>query len=540
MSLIPEQQSAPIAVPTNEELAAANIHIFLEHYQITNDQGGKLDFYDHPFMWDIFEDWSSKIVGKKAAQITWSTCFNIKALYAANYFGIDIIYTLPSGSDVKDFVGGKTNRLIANNPIFQKWTTDKDSIEQKKVGGNIIYFRGTWTERAAIAIPADLYICDEKDRSKQDIVATYSSRLQHSKFGWEWEFSNPSAPGHGVDKTWGESDQKHWFIKCDACQYEWYITMDNVMYKDPDHELEPYFGCLQCKAELNRRKGRWIAKYKGREISGYWISLLMAPWVTANKILELKRTKTEEYFANFVLGDVYIGKNNVLTAQAFEQNLTPDLNAQDSRPIIGVDTGVGINVVVTNKYGTFFYDKTDGYEQVENMLTVWPTAICVIDQGGDIIGPRKLREKFPNRVFLCFFKSSGKNDTLITWNDDEGTVIVDRDRLIQLVVDEFVERRMPVYGTALDWKEYKDEWLGMYRTMEEDKLGVAKYHWNKPSSGRCDYPFASVYARVGLDRFMETASTFHEPTVNSFAQPGLDVQPDGKAFLPKHHVSGSI
>jgi vacuolar-type H+-ATPase subunit F/Vma7 len=37
----------------------------------------------------------------------------------------------------------------------------------------------------------------------------------------------------------------------------------------------------------------------------------------------------------------------------------------------------------------------------------------VIDQGGDIIGPRKLREKYPNRVYLCFFRQDRKNDKLV-------------------------------------------------------------------------------------------------------------------------------
>ena len=139
------------------ELASEkNIHVFLEKYKITNDQGQKLDFKDHNYMWDVYEDLSPRQAILKAAQITASTCFNIKALWIAKNKGMDIIYSLPSSSDIKDFVAGKTNRLIANNDIFQKWTKDKDSIEQKQVGNNIIYYRGTWTERAAIAIPARL------------------------------------------------------------------------------------------------------------------------------------------------------------------------------------------------------------------------------------------------------------------------------------------------------------------------------------------------------------------------------------------------
>ena len=514
---------------TNDELACTqSILLFLDYYNITNDQGHPLDFKDHAYLWDIYKDFTPKQAILKAAQIGFSTTANIKALWLAKNKGMDIIYSLPSASDIKDFVSGKTNRLIDYNPIFQQWTTDKDSIEQKRVGNNVIYFKGTWTERAAIATPADLYISDETDRSKQDVVAKFQTRLQHSNYGWEWYFSNPSAPGQGVDKHWQESDQKHWFIKCEHCNEWQFMTMENIKYSP-----KPYFGCTKCSKELDRHKGQWVRKFKDREAAGYWISLLMSPRISAEYILNLRKEKGEEQFTNFVLGQPFVGKGNVLTKQMFLQNLVSTVNPQDTRPIIGVDTGIGINYVVANKYGTFFYDKTDNYKPIKNLLKRWPTAICVIDQGGDIIGPRQLREEFPNRVFLCFFRADTKNDQLIKWNDDDGTVVADRNKLIQLVVDEFVEKRMPVYGTETDWYDYMIEWLGMYRTSEETALGTQVFKWNKPSSGRCDYPFAQVYARIGLDRFLETASTFHDPSGDSFASQGMEVSPTGSSFMPK-------
>lgn len=514
---------------TNEEIANQAIGFFLKHYKITNDQGQPLDFKDHAYLKEIYTDFSPKQAILKAAQIGFSTTVNIKALWAAKNMKMDIIYSLPSGGDVNDFVSGKTNRLIANNPIFQTWTADMDTIDQKHVGQNVLYFKGTWSDRAAIATPADLYISDETDRSKQEVVDLFQSRLQHSKFGWEWYFSNPSVPGQGVDKRWAISDQRHWMVRCEACNHEWYITMDNIMYKDS----VPYYGCLKCKKELNRYKGRWVARYKDKEFRGYWIPLLIVPNKPASYVVNLKKEKSEQQFANFVLGLPYIGKGNVLTRQMFLQNLVPTVNPQDTRPIIGIDTGVGINYVVGNSHGTFFYDKCDSYEPIRALMLRWKNAVIVMDGLGDIIGPRKLREEFPNRVFLCYFGSDRKNDELIRWKDDDGTVIADRNKMIQLVVDEFVEKRMPVYGTEADWYDYMTEWLGMYRTEEESPTGPTIFRWNKPSSGRCDYPFAQVYLRIGLDRFMEESSTFHEPSKDSFASTGIEVQPNNTTFLPK-------
>lgn len=520
-----------------KQLAERNIHVFLEAYQITNDGGELLDFKEHAYLWDIYEDFSPRQAILKAAQIGMSTTINIKALWLAKNRKLDIIYSLPSSADIKDFVSGKTNRLISQNAIFQEWCEDKDSIEQKRVGDNVIYFKGTWTERAAIATPADLYISDETDRSKQDIVAQFKTRLQHSKFGWEWYFSNPSAAGNGVDKHWEMSDQKYWFVKCFTCNHEWYLTMDNIMFK----EDKPYYGCLKCHEELDRHKGRWIAKYKERTydpvtnsegINGYWIPLLIVPNKSAQYVLTKKAELSEEQFTNYVLGMPYIGKGNKLTRQMFAQNLVNSVNPRNTTMIIGVDTGIGINYVLGNKNGLFFYDKCDSYAPLRKLMRDNPTAVMVIDQGGDIIGPRELREEFPNRVFLCFFRADQKNDNLITWNDDEGTVVADRNKVIQLCIDEMADKRCPIYGTEGDWHEYSSEWLGMYRTQEENALGVPVFKWNKPPSGRCDYPFAHVYWRIGMDRFLDTSATFHEARGGlPFGTQGYEPDPDGTTKL---------
>lgn len=501
---------------------------FIDYYEIKNDQGQLLDFHNHGFLWDIFKDFSPKQAILKAAQIGFSTTANIKCLWLAKNRGLDIIYSLPSAADIKDFVSGKTNRLIANNGIFQQWTEDKDSIEQKHVGSNVIYFRGTWTERAAIAIPADLYVSDETDRSKQDIVQQYKTRLQHSKYAWEWYFSNPSVASEnvGVNKYWTQSDQKHWIITCECGKWQ-YLTMENIM------GTPPYFGCVNCKKELNRRNGEWVAKKKGREYSGYWISALMAPWISAQQILNKKKEYSEEQFYNFVLGLPYASKGNILTRQAFFQNLTQTINRQKSRPIIGVDTGVGINLVVGNAEGLFYANKTDDYEELRRLMRRWPNAIAVIDQGGDIIGPRKLREEFRNRVFLCFFSQDRKNDELIRWNDEDGTVIADRNKCIQLVVDELTEKRLPIHGTENDWYDVWSEWAGMYRTTEDNALGIPVSKWNKPATGRADYPFSMVYYRIGLDRFSDSIVKFVDPNQGDFAQIGIEVSPDGHGTLSR-------
>jgi hypothetical protein len=509
-----------------EQLSLADIHVFNDMYQIKNEQGQVLDFKDHPFLWDIYSDMAPFQAIRKAAQVGFSTTAIIKSLWLAKAKKMDMIYTLPTYGDVHDFVSSKVNRIIDQNPILKKWTEDKDTIEQKRVGESVIYYRGTWSERAALMITSDLNVHDEVDRSNLAVVDQYYSRLQHSKYAWQWLFSNPSGPGVGVDKLWNKSDQKHWFVPCPKCGKQQYLTMLNVMEKEGG---EYYFGCTKCQTELNRRKGKWVKRWAEiTDISGYWISLLMCPWVTANKIKELERTKSAEYFDNFVLGIPHIGSGNTVMKDVIIRNLTDEINKQEGRIVIGVDPGVDIRYVIGNREGLFYYGQCKDYDELDNLMKRWDKAVMVMDQGGDIIGSRKLRDKYRNRVFLASYRQDRKNDELFRWNDPDGSVQIDRNNSIQLVIDEFKDKRIPIYGTETDWYDYWVHWSHIYRTVEEDSFGRPRYKWQR--SDRDDWVHATVYWRCGIDRFMNTQGEIIDIT-SSFGERGYTATPDGKHFI---------
>lgn len=485
--------------PTMEEMSAADIRIFLELHQIKNEQGTVLDFKDHAFLWDIYGDFAPKQVILKAAQIGFSTLAIIKSLWTAKYKGIDLIYTLPTADDVNDFVSGKVNRIVSQNPIFQEFVKDKDSIEQKRVGDHVVYYRGTWTQKAALMITSDLNIHDEEDRSKQDIISQYASRLQHSSKRWQWHFSNPSVMGNGVSKYWDKSTQHHWFIQCGECNEEQYLEWPRSI--DP---MRKCYQCKHCAAELtneHRRKGRWVARYKDREYKGYWISLLMAPWTTAQEILDLYETKSKEYFWNFVLGLPYIGEGNTIIPSIFTRNCTYDVNSQ-TEVVIGVDSGIEKHFVCGNKEGIFYVGKTTDWADIASMLKKWPRSIAVIDHLPDITGPRKLREEFPGRVFLCHYARDRKTMQYIRWGKREevGNVVADRNRMIQSVIDEFADGRIALQGNAEDWQEYIAHWLTLYRLVEVDGLGVPQFTWNS-NNGIDHFAHATVYWRVGMSKY---------------------------------------
>jgi DNA-directed RNA polymerase subunit RPC12/RpoP len=479
---------------------------------LRNEKGDPFEFIaTHPFLIDIYDDNSQELVVMKAAQVGMSTCQILKNHRDAKRYKMDIIYTLPTDQDVRVFVGGKVNRIIANNPEMLKDVADKDSIEQKAVGGSMIYFRGTWTKKAAIMVTGDRLVHDEKDSSKLDVVADYQARLQHSKFKQIHTFSHPSLPETGVHADWLESDQKHWFITCPHCGLEQFMNWDTENPRKMSVDIEKrIYVCKKCRGEIDdytRADGHWIAKNPEKQRSGYWVPLLICPWVSAGDIIDKFKNKdtTAEFFYTKILGLPYADATAKLLRDAFFQNLTgtPYAPTEDERVVIGIDTGLRLDYVIGNSKGIFFHGDTSDYVELERLMDRWPKAMAFIDQGGDLIGSRKFYEKYPGRVFLCALTGDRKGKELVKWGkgDEQGTALVDRNRMIQFVIDEFRNKRIPVHGTEEDWFEYWLDWnnIAKIKVLDPDTNETKGYKWVR--SGRDHRAMATVFWRVGMRRF---------------------------------------
>ena len=68
------------------------------------------------------------------------------------------------------------------------------------------------------------------------------------------------------------------------------------------------------------------------------------------------------------------------------------------------------------------------------------------------------------------------------------------------------EQRFPIWGTVGDWQPYFDHWLNIYRVREiQGEEGDPQYNWRWVWKRKNDdhWALATVYARVGLDRFAQ-------------------------------------
>ena len=470
---------------------------------IRNEKGVLLEFINHRFLMDIYDDMAQIQVIRKASQVGYSTMMILKSLKLAKNRKYNIIYTLPTFGDVGQFVPSKVNALISNNEMLQEWTKDKDTILQKKVGDGFIYYRGTFSKKGesekmesgvGIMFSSDINIHDECDRSDQTILEQYESRLSNSEYGGRWYFSNPTSPYTLSQKLFEKSDQKHWFIKCEHCNKWQYLDYwKNIKYGK--------FICEACGKLISddvRRNGRWVKKYANRDISGYWISHLICPWISAEKIQEEEQTKTKQYFYNFILGLPYIGSDVVVNKDILLKCI--DLGEPNFKQhnVLGVDQGLKKHYVLMNSQGIFKLGVMDRWEDIEELIKIYDVETAVIDALPDLTIPRKLRDKYPGIVWLNYFKREIKRADYILWDYKTHTVFSDRTKIIQNTIDKFINREIRIQLMAEDLTDYIKHWQALYKVVESDKMGIEQDVWE--SSGEDHYVFATIYALTALEK----------------------------------------
>lgn len=490
---------------------------WIKKHKIKNEAGFPIEFDRHYFMQDLYDDMSPLQVWLKPPQIGATVAEIIKSFYCAKKKEWDIIYTLPTQSDVNDMAGGKINRIIAQNPVLQEWVKDHDTVEQKSVGKQIIYYRGTYSPKQAMMVSSDLNIHDEVDASNPPVIEQYETRLQAKADGKRWYFSHPSLAGFGVDIYWQQSDKKEWFISCPKCK-----TIQQLKWPDNIDKERRIYICSSCKEELSddtRCYGEWRATSEG-EFSGYHISQLMCSWISAEKVLKDFESKDEQYFYNYVLGLPYVGSESKISPHTVLKNVVKEVNTQEDRVIIGVDTGLPIHFTCMNKQGVFYYGKCkppsadyDPYSELEGFLRRWKNSIIIADQGGDLIGIRRLQAKYPGRVFLVYYRKDRKSKELIKWgeNEEHGVVVVDRNRMFQIMVDQLRDTgRIRLNGVPEDWQEFASHFDNVYREIKtaRDNPGkdVSTYYgveliWKR--NGADHFCHTLLYALVGMDKYSQ-------------------------------------
>lgn len=501
------------------------------------------DISDHRFLEAIYRCKAQQLVIYKASQMGASEFAVSYSLHAADERNATVLYVFPTDTHVSDFSTARIGPAIEASPYLAEIVVDAggpsangvhkrgaDRVTLKRIRDRFIYLRGGQVRTNGQApqlksIDADVLVLDEVDEMDPRAPAIAEKRLGHSIIAEQRWLSTPTYPGIGIHAKWLESDQREWFIRCEACGKRQAITIDSVVTEmdglgrpvawNRDTNGKAVACCKKCGAILDRLgPGEWVAGYPRNDIAGFHLTKFFSSRASLDGIVSAlmttDETKRREAF-NQDLGEPYTPRGGKITDDVLDDCKREYAHGpvQGEETIAGIDVGKVLNIVVrgpmnleTGERPQRFAGEVESFEAAGNLLRQYNTGRVVIDALPETRKARELQASFPRGiVWLAYYvtqKVGTKRADPMQWDEAEGVVNLDRTRTLDLTFSRFYEHSNTLPANAKDVPGYYDHIKALIRVLEERPDGekVASYMQNAADH----FAHAENYCTVASER----------------------------------------
>lgn len=527
-------------------LAKAHVRLWIDRKKIVNEKGRRVRVgHDskHFFLAQLYRDTSKEIAVQKPSQAGVSTWAILTEIHSAKYSGYNQIHTLPTADAVSKFVPSKTNEIIKRNPCIKAGMKNKetDAVGQKQFGKGFLYYKGTKSESDSLMLTSDRNWYDELDKSDMSQISIYDSRMEGAESRREKRYiSTPTVPNYGINRVILESDQKHWRFTCGHCDHEQHMVWpDNVSLE------RKVYVCSHCQKDLDMRwvrpkskrnpigTGMWKAKYPKVKRSGYLLTQMIFPWISAESLVDYyndakngKNDATMEYFYNHKLGLPYVSSDSRIAKDLILRNLTSrdhtELNScmgvdvQERELYLHIGTEEGV-FVIARVQDSDEYQESQGkrgkskWDRWAELMEVYDVRYCVIDGGYKPHDSIAAANRFPGRVWVNWYKDDPTKAKVIRWADDEFQdnqkefeeeirVLTERDRIIDMLVEDLKGGRIRFFYGPYDEaiKMLIEHVETTYARTVTNSIGLPSREW--VSTGKDDLLHALIYFKIALAR----------------------------------------
>ena len=475
---------------------------WVKRYWTSRDQS--LDFNDHGYLKEIYEDQSKIIDYMKSAQSGASERFITEAVWLPDQFKENAIYLFPTSSTLSDLVQERIDEPINNNEYLTRVSgrakkimgKQADKVGLKRMSKGFVYFRGSNKPTQITSIAGDAIFVDELDRMLLESIPYFPKRLAHSKRKWQRWASTPTLPNFGIHKRFLLTDQKHWFVKCNHCDVEQEVDFfTNVEYKmknDNDSECEwAKIICSSCRKEIlpYKLKGRWISQNPESGRRGYFMSKMYSPYLDIKEMVVDSKKASEfeiQQFHNQDLGIPYEPKGGKLTDDVLDAAVRDykylDVTGEN---FMGIDVGLNLHYVIQNNDNVVKIGSCKSFVDLDKEMKTYNVKKAVIDALPETRKAQEFADRFKGRVMLCYYtglKEVKKNEWFVV--DKEKKQKVNTGRTLSLDMWTGRIRRQQV-GIPKHWREipeFKDHMQGLTRMLVEKKDGHEEAEYVKTSA----------------------------------------------------------
>ncbi|MCP4762350.1 MAG: hypothetical protein GY870_11265 [archaeon] len=402
------------------------------------------------FQEEICSNTSRKVFVKKCAQGGLSLIYLSQAIWFCENRRENVLYTLPSSEDAKEFSKTKLEDIINESQFIRMMIESsinkrQDNASIKKIRKNYLYIRGMSGGRGKLeSISVGAIFLDEYSKIEEhQKISLAKKRHKASKNKWERYFSISLYPDDLIDRGYKKGNQKMWFIQCEYCKHEQspdFFKHHNLFHKDKSiKELPPCYICENCSKKLNvLAKGKWIAQNPDGKYDSYWITGTYVPdydelgevcdsantlWESWEDAQENPDELPEFYRQN--LGTGYLSANDKIDPSEIEAciragggYLVNDVDLDDDQTLVlGVDVGTYLHYVLLDvsdpiNHKTIDFGKFNGlnkFEQLEKYIEDTIPDVTVIDMYPEVTEAGKITESLSNHAIYLARENSGLN-----------------------------------------------------------------------------------------------------------------------------------
>ena len=495
---------------------------------------------DHEYQQTILEDTTPVIRVKKCAQIGMSVVSILRCFAKlGRYRGFTILYILPSATFSQSFNATRITPLLQEcRALTDLQDKSVDSTSVKKFGAdNFLHNKGAVSKSAAISIDADYLVKDEIDFvSDFSVLKSFSSRLLHSRYKFDSEFSTPTIPNFGISKSYEEARQKVHKFKCIHCGH-WAVPkfemivfpgvgkgkeLKGLTKRDlASHDVTlSYLECPKCgkptDESLQHGHRQWvIVNPEDRyDAVGYHIQPFSVPNIQPVPNILKERPNYDRWvdYSNNVLGEEDADGDDSFSEQELEQYFSLEVPPTDeSIGYFGCDTGLSFHYVVLkeDRAGRLYVPEygavpLGSFESVTRAVKAKNNAhLSVFDLYPYTDTVLRLQERDP-LVWGCeFVETRGIDSFSIKARDEDSEKATDRmqvvqakrDRLLSTIL-EAVRSGELVFRETAEAETFREHLLSLKRISYWDKKkGTYNFRWVK-TDGNDHYFMALLYAYV--------------------------------------------
>jgi hypothetical protein len=453
----------------------------------------------------------------------WTELWVLKTLHGMIHdkYPAGALYLFPTRDDVKDFSKARFDPLIEQNPCIGGYVQSTDSQNIKRIGKGFLYLRGARSTKnidgkksssQLKSIPVDRIVFDERDEMEDSMVTLAEERVSHSKVKEQMYLGTPTIPDYGIDQMYQDSDQRVWFIRCEACGKETCLELEfpNCIKRTGDGTTAIRV-CIHCGHEIYPESGTWRPLFPDKKMTGWWISQLNSVYIDPVKIIDLYENPPHGDLSevmNSKLGMAYIPAENRLTQNDVLATCgdEPMLNKHDGPTFMGVDVGRELHYVIgynkTKRQKVLIkVGRCEDFNDLHDIASRFGVKSAVIDLRPEQRKVREFQKSENFQVWACEYVEMKTGQT--SWDERDRIIKCNRteicDATHELVVGSGT-LELPRRNQEIN--QYAFEMSNIAKVLEEDEqTGSKTYRYRKLGSSRPDhYRHATNYALLASER----------------------------------------